>query len=70
MIKLSDFIKNNRLDYILERKNFVKDEELKKRYNGEDILYLKRINETHIKSLDEDERCLGFYEYLEKRKKK
>ena len=70
MIKFSEIIGNNKLHNILDRKNFVKDEELKKKYDEEDIQDLKRINETRIKSLDDDERCLGFYEYVEKKMKK
>lgn len=70
MKKFSEIMENNKLHNILDRKNFVMDEELKKRYDEEDIPYMGKMDETHVKSLDEDERCLGFYEYLEKRKKK
>ena len=69
MIKLSDFIKNNRLDYILERKNFVKDEELKKRYSEEGEPSGLMLDENSRRFLDSDEKCLGFYEYLELKKK-
>ena len=70
MKNFSEIMENNKLHNILEWKNFVMDEDLKKKYNEEDIPYMGKMDETCVKSLDEDERCLGFYEYLEKRKRK
>ena len=70
MKKFSEIMENNTLHNILERKNFLNDEELKKSYNEEDIPNMRKMDKTCVKILDEYERCLGFYEYLEKKKKK
>ena len=69
MKNFSEIMENNKFHNILDRKNFVMDEELKKRYDEEDIPYMGKMDETHVKSLDEDERCLGFFSIWKRERK-
>ena len=58
------------MNNLIEWDEFVNDMELKKKYDEEPIPSGLKLDEAHVKRLDVDERCLGFYEYLEKKKKK
>ena len=58
------------MNNLIEWNEFVNDMELKKKYNEEPFPSGLKLDEACIKSFDLDDRCVGFYEFLEIRKEK